>query len=442
MRKTITVLGYVLLAGAVFAGTWTLAGRDGGDVDDLVEQATEDITQDTSKDPAPVTEETNKPVKPEPDKNLPSGNDAPIAGSLITELKEPPHNPELVRRVSSYLSAEGVNPLAGARIITYMLITYADVKRPAGKAGIISQASKGTESKEAVHAAAWVAAELAGVAQLKTDIRKWVEEPSGATKEVVDEILAYAKNDGYKEAEKTTTPKFNGERAWKPASATFPNGLEPGWGDVKPFLGKSDCAIAAPDLASIETELDSRKAAAEQADAGDALKTVESLSNNRWFWLNTTTMNPMLVLIGGYITLADQPADNVSEEEEIRALYAALGAYDALIAAWDYKWTYGVAGPLDVFPVVSEGSEVDFHTAAPSYPSWGGAYQGFLETYSGTLQGRDINVESVEDDMGFITSAVRALDDPLLHWSIDITAGRDLGACYARHAVKAYQQNG
>lgn len=442
MRKALTILGYVLLAGAVFAGTWTLAGRDGGDVDDLVEQATEDTAQDPSKDPGPVTEETNKPAKPEPDKNLPSGNDTPIAGSLITELKEPPHNPELVRRVSSYLSAEGVNPLAGARVVAYMLITYGDVKRPADKAGIISQASKGTENKEAIHAAAWVAAELAGVAQMEADIKKWVDEPSGATKKVVDEILAYAGKDGYKEAEKAATPKFTGERAWRPASGTFPNGLEPGWGDVRPFLGKSSCAIAEPDLASIETELDSRKAAAEQADAGDTLKTIESLSSNRWFWLNSTTMNPMLVLVGGYVTLADQPADNISEEEELRSIYATLGAYDALIATWGYKWTYGVAGPLDIFPIVSEGSEVDFRTAAPSYPSWGGVFEGYLGTYSGTLQGRDIDIESVEDDMGFITSVVRALDDPLLHWSIDIAAGRELGACYARHAVKAYQQNG
>ena len=442
MRKTLTILAYVLVAGAVFAGTWTLAGRGDKGVEDLVEQE----TQDTVKEPVPgqetIPNKDGQPVKPEPDKNLPSGNDAPVIGSLITELKEPPHNPELVRRVSSYLAAEGVNPLAASRVIAYMLITYGDVKRPANKAGFISQASSGTDSKEAVHAAAWVAGELAGIPQMKADIAKWVDKPSGKTETVVNAVLDYAEKDGYKEAEKAATPRFSGELAWKPTSSLFPSGIEPGWGNLKPFLGKSSCTIGDPDLAAIEDELESRKTAAEKADAGNAVKTVESLSGNRWFWLNSSALNPMLMVVGGYVTLAGEAADSVSEEEELRALYATLGAYDALIATWSYKWEHGIAGPIDLYPVKSEGEEVDFRTASPSYPSWSGTYAGFLETYAGTLQQRDIDVTTVKDDMGFITNVVRAIDDPLLHWSIDVEAGRDLGSCYARHAAEAYANNG
>lgn len=443
MRKALTVTAYVVVSALVFVATWKFTGGS----DSLPEanpgsEQTTDTTASGNGQPGAGNNQTGTGAGSTD--GSPSGNEAPSEGSLTTELLEPPAIAELARRVSSYMSLEGVNPLAAARVVTYTIVTYGDVKRPDDGAGLLSDASKGTESREALHAAARVAAELAELPNMKADIDKWVDEPTGTTKEVVDAILERASKDGYAEAVNAVAAKYSGEFAWKPGGQVFPKGLEPGWGTLKPILGSAKCSVPAPDTASMKAQGPAIEAAAKEVAAGIDQPAVfdKFAKDNRFYWLNSPTLNPAFVSLAGYVVLTGEAKSEIPENAELRAMYAMVGAYDALIATWKAKWEHGIAGPVDKYPVTSDQSDIAFSTAAPSYPSWVGTYQGFMESFASSTTGKELTFAGSNDIIGVIDAANKSLANPLMHWEADLEAGRNLGACYAAHTAEVLKANG
>jgi hypothetical protein len=366
-----------------------------------------------------------------PDGTFPSANNGPVEGGITTKILEAPHNPELQRRVASYLAAKQVNQLAAARIEAYMLVTYYDVKRPGDGPGILSQASPGTEIKEAVHAAAWVAAKITDLPEMQSDILEWVEEPTGTTRQVVDTVIARAASDGYSEAVKTTPAKFTGALGWSGRSVTYPSGLEPGWGTLKPILGNSECAVGAPDRASIESERNAAVAAAKAAKV-DAKTT-------RLVTFTTAALNPLLgfgVTYGAFLELA---LNDIPEEYETKFAYGMLGVYDALITTWDAKWEYGTAAPLDIAGVTGDAA-----TVAPSYPSWAAVYASYVEEFIRSSDNPNFRTTDTKivDLIGTLQQAVGVSEARLYNWSTDVAAGKALGVCHARAAAAKLRTKG
>jgi hypothetical protein len=439
MRKTLIVTAYLLVSALVFVATWQLAGRGDNNV-------APPATVQQPGEGTPTTEPGGVPTGTEntsPAETVPDGNQVPGAGSLTTKLLEPPHAAELARRLSSYMALEGVNPLAAARVVTYSIITYGDVKRPDGRLGLISTASAGTENREALHAAAWVAAEVAELPGMKKDILEWVDAPAGRTKTVVDAVLSRAAGDGYAEAGKTKGAGFTGELGWRPGGTVFPDGLEPGWGSLKPILGKAGCSVPDPKTDTLKAQYPAvKEAVAKVSETVDDQQAFETFAkDNRYYWLNTPVLNPAMIALGAYVTTTGETRVDMEPDAEIRAIYALAGTYDTLITTWGAKWKHGVAGPLDLFPIKDSDGDVVFHTSAPSYPSWVGAFQSFMEDYASSSTGKTLTFAAADDRMGMVDAAERSLEDPLMHWAEDIAAGRDLGSCYAKHAFEALKNN-
>ena len=372
---------------------------------------------------------TTKPTGPAG--TAPSANNGPVKGGITTKILEPPHNPELQRRVASYLAAKQVNQLAAARIEAYMLVTYHDVKRPGGDSGILSQASAGTDSKEAMNAAAWVAAKITDLPEMQSDIMKWVDEPTGKTREVVDTVIARANNDGYSEAAKVIPTKFTGGLGWSSRSSIYPGGLEPGWGSLKPILGDSGCKTVAPNKPDIEADKASTVAAVKDMELDD--KTVRLVT------FTSPAINPLLGFGVTYGTFLELELDKIPEADERKFTFGMLGIYDSLIATWDAKWQYGIAAPVDLAVTAGNGT-----TVAPSYPSWPAVYAAYTEEFIRGVDDPEFrNADTkIVDILGTIQQALKVSGENVYNWDADVAAGRDLGVCQARATAVKYRTKG
>lgn len=361
---------------------------------------------------------------------LPDGNSKPVEGGITTKILEPPHHAELIRRVASYLAAKNVNQLAAARIEAYMVAAYHDVKRPGDQPGVISQASPGTATQEAVHAAAWVAAQIADMPEMTADITDWVEQPAGKTLQVVNEVLARAGADGYAEAAKATPKTFTGDLGWVPRSTTYPNGLEPGWGALKPILGTT-CTVGPPDRKSISAE---RNAAVSAAKAA-------KLDNQeiRLVTFTTGTLNPVLGFAVTYGSYLGVQFDAIDDKYEHQLTIGMIGAYDALISTWGAKWREGVTAPVDL-----AGQDVQFATVAPSYPSWPAVYAQYTESLIRGIDDPKFRHadQKITDLLGSLQQALNVSGDRIFNWSTDIAAGRSIGECHAKAAAATYRAQG
>jgi hypothetical protein len=439
MRKALAGLLYLTLVVGVFLGAQALNGGGatttpgGPGANGNVAVGSTTLPGDVAGQPGTSTpgDSTTNGSIPGPDGTSPSANNGPVEGGITTKILEAPHNPELQRRVASYLAAKQVNQLAAARIEAYMLVAYYDVKRPGDGPGILSQASPGTEIKEAVHAAAWVAAKITDLPEMQADILEWVEEPTGKTREVVDTVIARAKSDGYSEAVKATPTKFTGALGWVSRSVPYPSGLEPGWGSLKPILGNSGCAVGAPDKASIEAEKSAAVAAAKNATT--------DVKTTRMVTFTTAALNPLLGFGITYGTFLELQLNNVPEEYEVKFAFGMLGVYDALITTWDAKWEYGIAAPLDLAAVNGSGASV-----APSYPSWAAVYASYVEEFiraSDNPNFRHTDTK-IADLLGTLQQALGVSGARLYNWSTDVAAGKEVGVCHARAAAAKFRTKG
>lgn len=416
MRKTLSIILAVLVLGGVFTGGWYLTGGQASDPQQAgptttVESSTTSVVASPTTAAPNVIDIANPPAKMTKAANL---------GMLARDTDL------LLRRLN-------VNPLAIGRIVTYAAITYHDSYRDSTIDPLLVQQPGGASAADALVAAGVVVAELSGVDSMKTDVDGWLESLTPNAQAIVAAVLERANADGFNEAASVKAPTFATAPAWKPGNRTYPGGLEPGWGLLKPILTDiTKCPVA---KAPVERIADERTKVLAAIKASDFDRNTPQVAEALLEATGSLVMN-VAIAFGEYNGTMKPFMNNEPLSPKMSlSLRALVGGYDAIIALWNAKWVNGVAAPMDLHLV--DSTQPGLTTSAPSYPSTAATMTSFVSHLAELLGGQSLT----DSELAAIPSVplfkifVEAKNARVLNWTADVDAGDALGRCMAEQTL-------
>jgi len=413
MRKVITGVLVAVLFTGLFVGSWFLTGTLSGD------QAA----------PAPVS---SLPADGNGDAGEASGEASGdvTGGEDVINFPRPKSITDLWTGAEKVFDTLNANPIVRGRALTYATLALYETSRTKEENLVVLDKLVARPGPEAFFAAGHVLAGVVDNPLLTKAVKAWDVELTAPTLEAAEKIIAIARADGFAEAGLASAPKFEGSTVWQPGGRRdgLPEGFEPGFGKVKPILFDINaCPVAPAPVADIERE---------RASMGD---------------VPTDTVGPALPTpeaLGGTFRIYLEKSD-ISEDPLVRDEFGALFfllAYDSLIATWNAKWENGVAAPVDI----ASGDVPDTRMSYPSYPSWEAVVIGIMEGFASELSGRQITATNIRELASAVPTAaatneyplpidfdrmLKSLSENVFHWDVDVSAGKDLGACLARQAA-------
>lgn len=418
MRKALLTLATVLVLAGLFAGSWFVTGMLRGETETPVTSPVQTSPMDGSDVVGEETTEATSVTVPA------------AYGQVVFDLAD--NLVELNISLGYIMRQFGANEIAVSRMTTYAGVAYFDTFNPKGLRSFIASETAAQGDEQGMLAAGAVISRLLANPEVTKLIDAWEGELTAESAKVVDEIVAFALNDGYEATAGAEAPKYEGDLAWQPGGSRHgtPAGYEPAYGAVRPILLNLEaCPVAAAPMERIAAE--------RQALDG----------------VDTSVPAPAIARIDRFSMLTYAYARAVSNPSSASPLrstqgYGQIGfvmLHDALIATWRANWANGVIAPGDIF---AEGDPL-LMSSYPSYPAWAEVAAAATERYLSVVTGKAATFEEI------VTLAVESMDDKLYgdqlkalledvrnarstshHWSADIEAGRELGICLANEALK------
>jgi membrane-associated phospholipid phosphatase len=241
----------------------------------------------------------------------------------------------------------------------------------------------------------------------------------------------------------TPTP---GLGSWVPTPPAFAPGLEPGWGLVTPFLMASGSQLRPPpppapgSAAAVRDYLEIVTVGA----ANSTTRTSDQSETAR-FWISTAPQLWNQIVQ----QQTNRPGMNAARAAHAYMLLNMAGA-DAIIAAWEAKYTYAQWRPLTAIrSTLDDGSAETVPDPTwssfiptprfPDYPAGHATYAGAAETVLTALFGRNPGTLSITSPTaGNVTHTYRsfqAIADEVsnarvwggIHWRTSVVFGRAVG---------------
>ena len=244
-----------------------------------------------------------------------------------------------------------------------------------------------------------------------------------------------------------------GAGIWSPTPPAFLTPLEPAWGRVAPFLmdsGSQFRPAPPPAMGSptyVNDYLEIKDIGAANSSARSSMQTEAAR-----FWVATAAQ--LWNQVARQVTVARHL--DPSEAARVYLLLNLAGA-DAMIAAWDAKFTYKQWRPVTAIRSTSTGG-----VTTPSDPTWlpliitppfpdypaghtayGGAAEQVLSDILGaTPEGLSITSPSLPGVRHTYQSVQQIADEVTnarvwggVHWRTSATVGRELGRAIGKHAL-------
>jgi hypothetical protein len=250
-------------------------------------------------------------------------------------------------------------------------------------------------------------------------------------------VLALRAHDGSDVV--VSAPIGSGPGAWVPTPPAFRPALEPGWGNVEPFLLRSGSALRPPPPPAVGSRRYARDLR-EIAAIGSADSTVRTPDQTEaaQFWVTTA---PQL-----WNQVLQQRSRGMSAT---RAAYAFallnLAGADAFIAAWDGKFAYTQWRPVTGIRAAGDPGWTPLLVTPPfpDYPAAHSTYAGTAETVLDRVVGRG-PLTLTASGITRRYRGVREIADEVVearvwggvHWRTSSETGRALGGRVGRVALR------
>ena len=256
-------------------------------------------------------------------------------------------------------------------------------------------------------------------------------------------VLALRAND-HSQDPMSYTPG-SGLGVWVPTPPAFAPALEPGWGNVTPFALNAGSEFRPPPPPTPGTDAYVRDYL-EIADIGTATSTTRTPQQTEVarFWIATGAQNWNQVVQ----QLTNAPGMNAAKAARAYMLLNIAGA-DAMIAAWDAKFTYNQWRPITAIrSALDDGSAATVQDPAwtpllptprfPDYPAGHATFAGAAEQVLAALFGENpgtVSITSPSDGVTHTYGSFHEIADEVcdarvwggIHWRTSVVAGRALG---------------
>lgn len=269
-------------------------------------------------------------------------------------------------------------------------------------------------------------------------------------RQVADAVMARAATDGYDTVDRRRFATSGLPGAWEPTPPGFQRPLEPGWGELKPFVASDDdCPVADP----VPYSEDPNSAFFAEAMAvynTDAALTDEQVATAR-YWNDRPgfTFTPSGHWV--FITAAELDAERADTDTDVSLVDAAttyallsVAQADAFIANWVVKYRTDVVRPVtylrnlvdpDWLPVLNT-------PPFPEYPSGHSTGSAAAATVLTSVFGDREFTDSTHEDLGWPARTYSSFGEAAteasvsrryggIHYPMGSVAGEEQGVCLA-----------